>query len=212
MNIHNLYDIFFVYFRTRRLKELYHQLRIEKGTSVLDVGGSLYWWDLANKMNLPAPQVTILNLYQGPEQLPPGITWVVGDGKNLPFDDNAFDLVFCNSVIEHLGNWESQQTFASEIMRVGSKHYIQTPNRYFFVEPHLITPFIHWLPQKIQLKLLRNFTLWGIMTRPSQEQCKNFLNEVRLLTESEMARLFSNSEITKEKFCGLTKSIIAVKK
>jgi SAM-dependent methyltransferase len=212
MYIHKLFDVFFSHFRTKRLKLLYEQLEIGKDTRVLDVGGSLYWWDLARKMGLPVPDVTILNIYQGPDNLPPGIRWIVGNGKSLPFDDKSFDLVFNNSVIEHLSDWESQRIFAAEIMRVGSKHYTQTPNKYFFVEPHLITPFIHWLPQKFQLKLLRNFTLWGLMTRPSQEQCHNFINEVRLLAVAEVGKLFPDSEITREKFCGLTKSIIAIKK
>lgn len=212
MDIHSLYSIFFSHFRSKRLKQLYAQFEIGNATRILDLGGSLYWWDLAKKMGYPVPDVTIMNLYQGPENLPPGIKWMVGDGKYLPFDGAAFDLVFSNSVIEHLGDWESQRLFANEIMRVGTKHYIQTPNRYFFIEPHLIAPFIHWLPQKIQFKLLRNFTVWGVLTRPSQEQCRNFLHEVRLLTESEMVRLFPDSKIIKEKFCGLTKSIISIKR
>lgn len=212
MNIHSLYNVIFSYFRTRRIRLLYSQLGINKETRVLDLGGSLYWWELADKMGLPVPAVTILNIYPGPDNLPPGIKWIVGDGTSLLFDDNSFDLVFSNSVIEHLGSWESQQRFATEIDRMSPKHYIQTPNRGFFIEPHLIAPFVHWFPHRVQLKLLRNFTIWGILTRPSREQCEEFLREVQLLSESDMAKLFPNSEISKEKFCGLTKSIIALRK
>jgi hypothetical protein len=212
MDIHSLYSIFFSHFRSKRLKQLYEQFEIGNATRILDVGGSLYWWELARKMGYPVPDVTIMNLYQGPEKLPTGIKWIVGDGKNLPFGAAAFDLVFSNSVIEHLGDWDSQRLFAEEIRRVGLKYCIQTPNRNFFIEPHLITPFIHWLPLKVQMKLLGNFTVWGLMTRPSVDQCESFLREVRLLTESEMAGLFPDSIIVKEKFCGLTKSIISIKR
>lgn len=96
------------------------------------------------------------------------------------------------------------------MIRVGKKIYVQTPAREAFIEPHLITPFIHWLPPKIQRKLMRNFTVWGLITRPTQEYIDNFLNERRLLKYGEMKMLFPNSVILKEKFFGMTKSYIAI--
>ena len=62
----------------------------------------------------------------------------MGDATDLsPFKDKSFDIVHSNSVIEHLYNFENQKKMASEIMRVGQKHIVQTPNKYFFLEPHL---------------------------------------------------------------------------
>lgn len=212
MNIHAVYNIFFGYFRTKRIKKLYDVFNITADTNIVDVGGSLYWWELATKLGLDVPHVTIVNLYKGPEMLPANIKWIVGDGTALPFDDNSFDLVFCNSVIEHLGTWEGQKHFADEIVRVSKKYYVQTPNKSFFVEPHLITPFIHWMPTTLQLKLLRYFTIWGLMTKPSAEKCQEFIDEIRLLTRNEMSLLFPNADIVSESFLGFCKSIIAIKK
>ena len=39
------------------------------------------------------------------------------------YEDKQFDLVFSNSVIEHVGDLEGQRQRAHEIMRVG-KHFI----------------------------------------------------------------------------------------
>jgi ubiquinone/menaquinone biosynthesis C-methylase UbiE len=139
----------------------------------------------------------------------------VADGRNMPFGDNSFDIVFSNSVIEHLGDKKSQEQFAKEIRRVGKAYWVQTPNKMFLIEPHLITPFVHWflhrLPKKFQKIVLRYFTVWGLLTKPSKEQCENFLNEVRLLSFKEMKELFPDANIICERFFGLKKSLIAVK-
>jgi len=137
---------------------------------------------------------------------------VVGDGCCLPFKDNAFDVVFSNSVIEHVSNWDNQRKFAREVARVGRSYYVQTPNRWFFVEPHLITPFIHFFPRSWQRRLLRNFTLWGLMTRPTAAQCEAFFREIRLLTEVEMKTLFPDAKIAKETIAGFSKSFMALKR
>lgn len=46
---------------------------------------------------------------------------MVADGRRLPFADLSFDVVFCNSVIEHLGDNESQRRLAAEIRRVAPR-------------------------------------------------------------------------------------------
>jgi hypothetical protein len=100
--------------------------------------------------------------------------------------DGGFDLVYSNSVIEHLGGIENQRPFAAECRRVGQNYYVQTPNIWFFMKPHFITPFIHWLPCKIQRLFLRNFTVWGWITRPTRQYCVSFMKEICLLDEQQM--------------------------
>ena len=162
---------------------------------------------------MPLPKLIILNIYPpSPEELNEikelGITWIVADGKNLPFKDKSIDISFSNSVIEHLGNFKSQGKFAKEIIRVSKNFWVQTPDKRFSIEPHLITPFIHWLPLKLQKLLLKNFTIWGILTKPSNEQINSFLNEVRLLTYKELKLLFPSALVIRERFIGLSKSLI----
>ncbi len=57
---------------------------------------------------------------------------------------------------------------------MGIRYYVQTPNRWLPVEPHLITLFIHYLPKSLQRRLLRNFTIWGLVTRSTVWECENF--------------------------------------
>jgi hypothetical protein len=130
----------------------------------------------------------------------------------LPYEDGAFDLAISNLVIEHVGTWENQQRFAAEIRRVARRLWVQTPARAFLFEPHLITPVVvHWLLCGAQRRLLRNFTLWGLLTRPSHARVEEFLDEVRLLTYAEMRELFPDCEIRRERVLGWTKSYVAVR-
>ncbi len=59
--------------------------------------------------------------------------------------------------------------------------------------------------------MLRNWTVWGWLVRPSNEQVEDALDEIRLLSHHEMLVLFSECAIERERFFGLTKSYIAVR-
>ena len=100
-----------------------------------------------------------------------------------------------NSVIEHLSSFERQQAFASEARRVGRALWIQTPAKEFFIEPHLLAPFIHYFPVSFQRRLIRHFTIWGLVTKPSPAAIESFLQEVRLISFGEMQQLFPDCKI-----------------
>lgn len=181
-----------------------------ESTRILDVGGTAYNWTF---VNCPS-DITLLNIKipKSESQLPANIHYEMGDGTNLRYGKGEFDICYSNSVIEHLFTFENQMKFAREVRRVGKQIWIQTPARGFFVEPHYITPFIHYFPKRIQRRLLRNFTLRGLVTRPKQEQIDGFLAEIRLINLAEMKELFPECEIYKEKFLFMTKAYIAIRK
>src|SRR5579863_10768587 len=83
-------------FRARRMQEFVKRFQVTPGTRILDVGGTPSNWLLADVR----PSVTLLNMPRGQEQCEQGFTFVSGDGCELPFPDQSFDIVFSNSVIE----------------------------------------------------------------------------------------------------------------
>ena len=190
--------------RARRMAQFESLLGIDENTTVLDVGGALSTWSTVNVR----PALTILNLTASGAA--PLVGEVLADGRRLPFRDQSFDVAFSNSVIEHVGGIEDQRHFAEEIVRVGRRFYVQTPNRWFPVEPHVLTPLVHFLPKRLRRRLLRNFTLWGLMTRPSREYVQGFVDSTRLMTARELGAMFPGAELHRERFAGLTKSLMVI--
>jgi len=183
------------HFRHKRIATFLRLFKPTLQTHVLDVGGLPRLW---SETAVPA-QLTILNLQPLPEHearfLAPNQKFVQGDGTHLPWQDKSFDIVYSNSVIEHLGTWENQMAFAGECRRVGAGYWIQTPAREFPVEPHFVTLFLHWFSPAARKRLLRHFSLWGWLARPQPEAVAAAVAEVRLLTLKEFRRLFPDGQI-----------------
>jgi hypothetical protein len=90
---------------------------------------------------------------------------------------------------------------------VGKHYFIQTPNRYFPLEPHWLFPFFQFLPYSFQIFLTKNFSLGHYPKTRSFEKAKLRVDEVKLLNETEMELLFPQCKIYREDFFGLVKSI-----
>lgn len=210
MNIDDIYRPILTYFRRRRVRALRAALEAMKITHVLDVGGSLFIWELMAKEGLPVPNVTIVNVYPEKQPLPERVQWVVGDGRQLPFPTKSFDMVFSNSVIEHMGSMSEAARFAAEVRRVGRHYFVQTPNYGFPVEPHYLTPFVHWLPAGWRTRIARNCTVWGWLVRPSREEVEERIGEILLLKRDEVEQLFPDARLYPERLLGMTKSWIAM--
>lgn len=191
-------------FRRGRMAMFQRTFHLARQTRILDVGGTQLNWGLI----AARPQVTLLNLASS------GEATVVGDGRYLPFRERSFDIVFSNSVIEHISTPEDQRRFADEIRRAGRAYWVQTPDRHFPIEPHLVTPFLHWLPKRLRGAIARRFTFWSVLERPSPDRWEFYIRhcseEVRLLGARELQSMFPEAEIIRERFLGLSKSLIAV--
>jgi ubiquinone/menaquinone biosynthesis C-methylase UbiE len=210
MNINQILNVAIIPFRKKRMEKFLKTIDPQPTERILDVGGDLYNWNLMDYKH----EVVLLNLAaesNNNTNLSSNFSFVVGDGTALHYGDKEFDILFSNSTIEHVGTLEQQKDFASEVCRVGKRIWIQTPAKEFFFEPHYITPFIHWLPKDLQKKLLRNFSLWGLITRADQQYIDNVVEQNRLLSLAEIEELFPNCTIVKEKFLFMTKAYLIVK-
>lgn len=144
----------------------------------------------------------------------------IPESGKLPFPDHFFDVVYCSSVIEHVtvpkaevwkvrsgGEFRAraearQYEFAREIRRLGKAYYVQTPNKWFPIESHTWLPFIGFLPRRAQVHIIfLSNRFWIKRTSP----------DWRLLTRVQMRRMFPDADVRLERFCGLTKSMMAIK-
>ncbi len=104
---------------------------------------------------------------------------------------------YSNSVVEHLPPG-AREAYARELRRIGRRWFVQTPNRWFPIEPHALLPFVHWVPRAAGRALWR----LGVSGDP--------YDEVRLLGARELQELFPDAVIVRERAGPLTKSLVAV--
>ena len=210
-NVYSVYAWLQPRFRRKRWQHFLKLFPVTKDSHVLDVGGHPGEWMAAVEVPLT---VTVVNVGPWPESLhaPPRFIYQQGDARALPFADGAFEIAYSNSVIEHVGTFEDQRRFAEEIRRVGRAVFVQTPNRWFPIEPHFLAFFVHWLPRAWRRRLMPWLSVRGWFRRGDDVAVQTLVDEVRLLSSSEMRELFPDCEIHQERVFGLVKSLIAVRK
>lgn len=192
-------------YRRKRFLRFLDLLQIQKHHSILDVGGSAYFWLNSGLEH----NVTILNI-ELPANYPEPFTWVEGDACNMSgFADQSFDIVFSNSVIEHVGAFDRQRQMANEIQRVGKKYWVQTPYKHFPIEPHFIFPFFQYLPQSMRFVVAK---IWPLSFAKRQGRDATIdAGTIWLLDYRQLHALFPNAQIEREKLFGLTKSLLIFK-
>jgi trans-aconitate methyltransferase len=188
--------------RDQRLAQFMDYVNPPENAKILDLGGLPSMWGYAARHF----DITIVNLPDAlsndQEHHPPGACRMIeADATDLRdrFADQSFDIVFSNSVIEHVGDEPQQRAFAREVLRLGKAHWIQTPSNHFPIEPHTGQPFYWQMSdakrQKLQAKWDKDMPLWAEMVRGT-----------RVLTRSQMADLFPDSQVCVEHKFGFEKS------
>lgn len=174
--------------------------------TVLDLGGDVRAWRLAG---VRPKHLVLLNIF--PQEVEEEwITPLVGDACEPPADLPDADLVYSNSVIEHVGGHHRRAQFAA-VARRAPRYWVQTPARSFPVEPHFMFPGLQYLPRGAQATLVTKWPVGNYAEVTDRSEALSYLLDIELLTADEMRFYFPDAELYKERFAGLTKSFVAIK-
>ena len=192
--------------RNRALVEIIAHLQADKRAplDVLDIGGQIVFW-----LSIPLEartkcKISLLNLPGAYDDLPASeaaekenFTLLNGDARDLSrFPDAKFDLVVCNSVIEHVGNWTDMEDATREATRVGRHGWVQVPAFEFPVEQHFLLPFVHWLAPQTQVSILG--ALNSTYRNASYRDRQIGVQHVRPLKRRELKELLPDARISTE--------------
>lgn len=194
--------------RFRLFRELVESL--EPPIRLLDVGGTQVFWERMQFADASGVTFTLANINEVAVDRP-NFKSIKGDARSLSgLADKEFDIVFSNSVIEHVGTFNDQLRMAAEIHRVGMRYFVQTPNRYFPIEPHFLMPFFQFYPNWLRVWLVKRLDLgWYSAKLISERDAIESAVNIRLLSRRELKRLFPDAVIYKERLLGLAKSFVA---
>lgn len=171
-------------------------MNMSPSDTLLDVGAtSDTTYDHSNYLEAWYPhkdRITALGIDDASflEALYPGVRFVPGDGRNLPFENEQFDFVHSSAVLEHVGSRAKQSIFLGELWRVARKGiFVTTPNRWFPIEFHTVMPLVHWLPPSMFRALMNR-------TGKSFFASEDNLN---LLSRSDLGKIARQAGITNMK-------------
>lgn len=183
--------------------------KLESHATVLDIGGTQDFWTQMLGGVKRDIRVTLLNIEHQRVTSEKFIS-AVGDARSMPqIADKSFDVVFSNSVIEHVGSYHNQQRMAREVMRVGKRYFVQTPNKRFPLEPHFLFPWFQYLPNSARAQIVHRFDVGWYKRIPDLDDARREVESIQLLTRREFAALFPGASIHTERFGGLAKSFVA---
>ena len=190
--------------RLERMKQFLALVKPPAGAKIIDLGGHLPMWQWFDHdfdvtlVNLPGSYKSTGKFGQ--------YTFMEGDATNLSenFADKSFDIVFSNSVIEHVGDESKQADFASEVMRLAKGYWVQTPSNYWSIEPHTGVVGYWLLPKFVQENLQKSWEkelpVWTEMVRSTT-----------VLPKKRMRELFPDSKLYIERKFLLEKSYATYK-
>jgi hypothetical protein len=195
-------DNFVSRWRAQRMSRFLELVNPPPRARIVDLGGTAHLWTLIDHEFA----VTLVNL-PGTYDLARekaaalGVTLVEADACDMHdrFEDQSFDVVFSNSVIEHVGDAAKQDAFAREVRRLAPAYWVQTPSDRFPIEPHTGVPYYWRLPEPARVRLQstwkRRLPAWA-----------EFIQGTRVLSRARMQELFPNAELYVENKLGFEKS------
>ena len=101
------------------------------------------------------------------------LIFAVGDAMDLKFEDDAFDIVICSQVYEHVPDAETMMREIFRVLKPGGVCYFAANNRLMWNEPHYHLPLLSVVPRGLAHLYVRasgrashyyekHYTYWGL--------------------------------------------------
>ncbi len=123
-----------------------------RGRAMLDLGSGIGGYSL--EFAQAGAQVVSVDLIQPRLPNDTRLKQLQGSALTIPLRDEAFDVVFCASLIEHVARPETVLTEIERVLKIGGICYISFPPFYSPVGGHEFAPF-HYLGERLALRLVR---------------------------------------------------------
>lgn len=119
----------------------------------------------------------------------PNLAFTLGDGMNLAFKNNSFDIVICAQIYEHMPNATKLMAEVQRVMRPNGVCYFAAGNRIKVMEPHYNLPLLSVIPRPlahIYLRLLRRGTFyyenhlsyWGLKRLVAEFEIHDYTSKI----------------------------------
>jgi len=176
-----------------------NRMNVTAGTSILDIGGRPDLWKHVDD----TIRITLLNLPQEIDRMKggtdPRFDLIVGNACSFPHDIASYDVVFSNSVLEHVGSRRRQLQFAQTVQR-GAAYWVQVPAPLFPLEVHCRVPFWWLLPSAARRRLI-----WKWFRAGKRFQARQMAG-TRPIGRKRLRELFPEGRIETERWLGFPKS------
>jgi hypothetical protein len=209
------------YTREQRLKLFNDFMKGVSGhTRLVDLGGTVKFWENWGLATQPLLNVTLVNNHDRDKQYAdepiklPNMRRLNADVLTLSAADFAeYDVIFSNSLIEHLPGRDLQRQLARAIIDSGRPYFLQTPNKRSPLDPHFPRPYVPFFatyPRTVQARLLSWSALGSSSASPSYDAAITRLENYFPLTIRDVRQLFPQARIVVERPMGVPLSIIAM--
>jgi hypothetical protein len=187
---------------------------------LIDLGGTVKFWEDWGLARRPQLDVTLVNNHdrdknhQDDPITLPNLRRLRADVLTLTAEDFAqYDVIFSNSLIEHLPGRALQQQLARAIIDSGRPYFLQTPNKRSPIDPHFPRPYVPFFatyPRPLQARLLSWSSLGSGSVAPSYQAALQRLQNYYPMTVNDIRRCFPRARVVVERPLGVPMSIIAM--
>jgi hypothetical protein len=187
---------------------------------IIDLGGSAQMWSRWGVTAADGLQIVLANDHRmdtthRSEALPGRFisSWAVDVLDLLPSSYEEFDVVFSNSMLEHLPSRDAQQRLAATIAATGKPYFIQVPNRRCIVDPHFPHPlaaFFGLWPRDLQVWAHHRHALGSTGRAKTREAAAAAIDSYHPFSRRDLARLFPDAAVVTEWNLGLPMSLVAL--